>query len=132
MSDTDVIPSEEPPALKLFNGSKQPGNPEFVSALEKLMRAILEKIPDRLEKATAPQLMLAFAIATDKRQILKGEPTQILSIDDRKSMRELMPAMLMEAQRRGLTIDMTATEVDMGEAGAPAEVRLLADREAAR
>jgi hypothetical protein len=46
----------------------------------------------------------------EKRQLLRGEPTQIISDAERKKLHELLPLAIAEAQRRGLTLDGQVTE----------------------
>lgn len=80
---------------------------------------ILEMIEDRigralgylddfvLSKATAKDLAITLGILLEKRQLLRGEPTQILSVEERQGLNELLPKLIAEAQRRGLSIDVT-------------------------
>ena len=46
-------------------------------------------------------------IFMDKRQLLSGEPTAIVSVEDRRSLGALTKAMLTEARRRGYEVDLT-------------------------
>lgn len=39
------------------------------------------------------------------RQLMRGEPTAILSVDDRRTLNQLLPALAAEAQRRGVTLE---------------------------
>ena len=78
---------------------------------------LLMKIEDRMVQAldymddvtfaSAPlrDLAMCFGILHDKRQLLMGQPTQILSVTERKELNELLPDIIAEAQRRGITID---------------------------
>jgi hypothetical protein len=63
-----------------------------------------------LSTATASQLAVVFGILSDKRQLLRGEPTQILSVQERSSLDTLMPALLAEAKRRGQSVELTPNE----------------------
>ena len=56
--------------------------------------------------ASLKELGIYFGIVTDKRLLLEGKATQIMTVEDRRSMQEMLPILLKEAQRRGLTIDM--------------------------
>ncbi len=56
-------------------------------------------------------LAMGTAQLIEKRQLLKGEPTQIISVDERKTLNQLLPLLVKEAQRRGVTIDAEAVEV---------------------
>lgn len=55
-----------------------------------------------LSEASARDLMMGIAMLTEKRQLLRGEPTQIISDLERKKLNELLPALLAESQRRSL------------------------------
>lgn len=63
-----------------------------------------------LAEASARDLMLGMTALVEKRQLLRGEPTQIVSDLERKKLNELLPLAIAEAQRRGLTIPGTVTE----------------------
>lgn len=63
-----------------------------------------------LAEASARDLMLGMTALVEKRQLLRGEPTQIISDLERKNLNELLPLAIAEAQRRGLTIPGTVIE----------------------
>ena len=46
----------------------------------------------------------------EKRQLLKGEPTQIISVDERKTLNQLLPLLIVEAQRRNVEIPGAVVE----------------------
>lgn len=73
-----------------------------------LMDAITE---EKVKEATLRDVVLGLGVLIDKRQLLRGEPTQIMSYEDRQSLNELLPGLLREAERRGMTIDATYQEV---------------------
>lgn len=56
-------------------------------------------------------LSMGIGILIEKRQLLKGEPTQIISIEERKRLDELLPMLVKEALRRGITIDGKAEKI---------------------
>jgi hypothetical protein len=58
-----------------------------------------------MSKANLQSLTTSIAILIDKRQLLSGEPTHILSHDDRQNMKTLLPALMAEVERRGMTIE---------------------------
>lgn len=60
--------------------------------------------------ASARDLMLGLSALIEKKQLLDGLPTQIISDLERKKLVELMPLFLAEAQRRGVTIPGTVVE----------------------
>jgi hypothetical protein len=50
--------------------------------------------------------MLGLGVMIEKRNLLRGEPTAIISDHERKKLHELLPALLEEAKRRGaVTLD---------------------------
>jgi hypothetical protein len=59
-----------------------------------------------LSQSSAKDLAIVMGILIEKRQLLKGEPTQIISTEDRSKLINIMPLLIVEAKRRGLTIDM--------------------------
>jgi DNA-binding Lrp family transcriptional regulator len=56
-------------------------------------------------------LAMGISVLIEKRQLLKGEPTAIISNLDREKLQALLPMIVKEIHRRGLTIDSTATVV---------------------
>ena len=63
-----------------------------------------------VSEASLRDLATASAQLTEKLQLLEGKPTQIMSDLERKSLLELMPFLIAEAQRRGVTYDGKVTE----------------------
>lgn len=61
-------------------------------------------------EASLRDLATASAQLTEKLQLLEGKPTQIVSDLERKKLHELLPLLIEEGKRRGLTIDGTVTE----------------------
>ena len=59
-----------------------------------------------LAGSSAKDLAVTFAVLTDKSLLLRGQPTQIISHEERLSLNVLMPSLVREIQSRGLTIDM--------------------------
>ena len=55
-----------------------------------------------LSRANARDLSGLLAVLVDRRQLLKGEPTAIISAEDRRSLNELVPIIVAEAKRRGM------------------------------
>lgn len=63
--------------------------------------------PEKLLKANAQQLAVISGIATEKWQLLLGQPTQRMEISDRRKLNELVTIILNEAKRRNIEIDVT-------------------------
>lgn len=73
--------------------------------------------------ASPRDLAIIFGILVEKRQLLLGEPTQILSTQERKHINDLMPALVEEAKRRGMTIDLSPGDYsEIGREGRTARV----------
>ncbi len=51
--------------------------------------------------------MVIAGIMVDKRQLLSGEPTAIVSVEDRRNLDELSKAFVKETKRRGLVVELT-------------------------
>lgn len=79
----------------------------------------LERLAEVLPFASPRDVAYAMDRAFNMRQLLKGEPTSILTVDDRKTLNELMPMLIRESRRRGIIIDANAVVVaEMAPAGA--------------
>lgn len=67
-------------------------------------------------KGGLKDIAIAFGILAEKRQLLQGRPTQILSVEERVNLSTILPELIREAERRGLTVDLNAGEfsVDKG------------------
>ncbi len=61
-------------------------------------------------KGGLKDIAIAFGILAEKRQLLQGRPTQILSVEERVNLSAVLPSLIKEAQRRGLTVDLNAGE----------------------
>ena len=78
-----------------------------------------------LSKANARDLAVIIGILSEKRALLRGEPTQIIDFSKREAIHKLMPAMMAEAERRGLTVDLTPA--DYTEVGKAPEPRVISE-----
>ena len=58
-------------------------------------------------KVGARDKMVIAGILVDKRQLLSGEPTAIVSVEDRRSLAALTKAMIQEGKKRGYEVDLT-------------------------
>lgn len=82
--------------------------PQLLSLIEEKIGMALEHMDDvTFANAELRDLAVTFGILAEKRQLLRGEPTQILSVNERTHMNELLPLIVKEASRRGMTIDAT-------------------------
>jgi hypothetical protein len=81
---------------------------------EKLYRALL-MMDDTVIAAAGPRdLSTMIAMLTEKRQLLRGEPTAIVSVEQRGSLARLGRLILEEMKRRGEVVDAepTAPKID--------------------
>lgn len=62
--------------------------------------------PEVMAEASLRDIATSFGIMFDKIQLLKNKPTQIISHEERLSIKEALPLLLAEAQRRGMVTDM--------------------------
>ncbi len=53
---------------------------------------------------------ISYAVLLDKRQLLRGEPTEIVSVEDSRKLNELVPLLLAELERRKIDVQMVADE----------------------
>lgn len=84
---------------------------ELIEAIDEKLAMVLDYIdPVVLEAASASQLGVLFGILSDKRQLLRGEPTQILSVVEREKLDDLVPALMQEAKRRGQDLELVEDE----------------------
>lgn len=83
-------------------------DPEVVRLLTKKIDLALVYLDDQaLADAKAKDLADIVSKLIDKRQLLMGEPTSVVSIEDRRQRHELLDALKAELERRQKTIDVT-------------------------
>lgn len=87
----------------LINELRTTNSSELTGILEDRIWRALQYLDDfNLAKAPARDLAVIVGILLEKRQLLRGEPTHILSTTERANLNELVPLMVKEAQRRGI------------------------------
>lgn len=87
---------------------------EIDDMLGKKIHLFLSYMDDKVVgEASARDLAMGVAQLIEKRQLLRGEPTQIISDHERKKLNELTPLLIAEAQRRGLVIKEEAVVIDV-------------------
>jgi len=78
----------------------------FLGLIEdRLARALLMLDDVKMATASPRELTSAVSVLTEKRALLRGEPTQRITHEQRTKLNELLPVLIAEARRRGLTID---------------------------
>lgn len=116
--------------LPVYENVKRLKSDIFIKALERNAIAALEAItPEKYEKLNAYQLTLIAAISLDKKLLIEGKPTQNISltVEDRRSVTELMAKIHQIAEERGFTKQInpeTNQVVLVDREDAPIETRL--------
>jgi len=80
----------------------------LISKIEEKIALVLNYLDEFAISGASPKdLAIIFGIMVEKRQLLLGEPTQILSTNERKHLNELIVPLMEEARARGMMIDLT-------------------------
>lgn len=84
---------------------------EILDMLGQKIHLALTYMDDKvMGEASFRDLALGTTAMIEKRQLLRGEPTQIVSDAERAKLHELLPLAIAEARRRGLTLEGAVTE----------------------
>ena len=78
-----------------------------------------ERLSAKLERANLSHIGIYEGILLDKLFALRGHPTQIVSVQDHRKLDELMPALLTEIHRRGLSARLTERTAEITTGGSP-------------
>lgn len=85
--------------------------PKMIDALHQVQVDIINSIDEEaLAKASFSQKAIGFGIFSDKSQLLQGLPTQIMTVEDRMALPEILQHLRYETERRDMTINVTPTE----------------------
>lgn len=85
---------------------------DIVSRIDEKLELAFEYMDEKvIGEASFRDLAMSSSALIEKRQLLLGEPTVVIDFNSRKKLNELLPAMIAEARRRGLTIDGQFTNV---------------------
>lgn len=98
---------------------------------QSLLKQIDSKLPmlldgitkEKVKDAQLREIAVAFGVLAEKRQLLRGEPTQILSHEERQNLDKLGPAILKEIKRRGMVVDTDFVEVPSVSVSPPLEIQ---------
>lgn len=71
------------------------------------VEALQAMTPEKIAKTSVRDLAWLAGVATDKWQLLRGQPTQRIDVHDRRKLDELAKLVLDEARRRRVEIDVT-------------------------
>lgn len=84
----------------------------LIESIERKLPMLLDGIDkSKVEKSTLRDIAVAFGVLAEKRQLLKGEPTQILTYEERENLNDLAPQIIKEMERRGMVIEAEYHEV---------------------
>lgn len=72
---------------------------------EKAAKILQAMTKESIASATLAQKANAFGTLIQNARLLRGEATQIITHDDRRKLKDLIPAIMKEASRRGITIE---------------------------
>ena len=68
--------------------------------------------PGIWNRASVKDLAAVAGMMVDKRQLLRGEPTQVIKIQDVRKLDEMAKALHEEMERRGMLVDVTPEKGD--------------------
>ena len=92
----------------VVDGLRKASTVDILALLDHCIRDVMESLASEdWSKVGARDKAVIGGILIDKRQLLSGEPTAIISVDDRRSIEELSEAFFKEAKRRKLMVDLT-------------------------
>ena len=79
---------------------------DLIRKLNERIELALEYMDEKvIAEASFRDLAMGTSALIEKRALLRGEPTVIMSDHERKKMHELLPVLIAEAKRRGLTLE---------------------------
>ena len=89
--------------LPLLKEVEKTTTKSLLQKIDKALPLILDRMSDKdlLKDITLRDAAVAAGVLIEKRQLLMGEPTQIMTFEERKSINELGPALLIELEKRG-------------------------------
>lgn len=88
---------------------------EFRELIEDRLFRVLTNMDDAMiAGATMRDLTNAMDKLMNARQLIRGEPTAIVSVEDRRQMNRVLPLIAQELKRRGITIEGEVTTVEPG------------------
>src|SRR3972149_5958366 len=93
-----------------FTPRSRPVNELIQQLGEKIDLALHHLNNAALAKAPARDLSNMVAAMIEKKQLLEGQPTAIVSVEHRMKMDALLEKVVKEAQRRGVVVDLNHGE----------------------
>ena len=85
----------------------------FINKSAHVMDMVLDRMMDQevIDTATLNQLAVAYGILNQNKLLQEGKATVIFGNERREQVNDLAVQLMEEAKRRGITIDVEATEV---------------------
>ena len=86
---------------------------ELIETIEKKLSLVSEYMDEfAVSQAGAKDLGILFNILVHNHQLLSNQPTHIIDFNSRQQLSVLLPSMIAEAKRRGITLEGSAQRVD--------------------
>ena len=71
---------------------------------EKTYEILMSMDGDTIKQAKLRDKAIAYGVLLDKQRLLQGEPTEIMSVEHRAKLNELVGLVTQEAKRRGIQL----------------------------
>lgn len=113
-----VLAEEVARALEMMAGAAEMPAERLDSAYfleeveRKLALGLASLTPVKIAGASVGDLQKLVSMLVEKRALLRGEPTQIVSHRERRRIDEVLPMLVAAAQKRGVVLDLTARVVE--------------------
>jgi len=103
---------------------------DFLALLDDRIGKALKFLGDdkKWKKAEIRDIGVVMGILFDKRQLLRGEPTSIISVELRRQLIDSIPLIVEEARRRGEEIEYNPGEFSYTDGSSPPTARLRPDK----
>lgn len=86
---------------------------DLIDAFQDRLSMVLDYVdPVAMQQASLKDLAIAAGVFTDKVQLLKNMPTQIIDFSTRQQLHDLGPRLMAEMKRRGVTLEGEAKRVE--------------------
>lgn len=86
---------------------------EMTAEIERKLFKIFGYMDDvSMSQASLKDLAIATGILIEKRELLNGRPTQNIDFTSRMTVHHMLPRLMEEAKRRGITVDVTPRAVE--------------------
>ena len=99
--------------LTVLDETKKVTTKLLLEKMDVALPLLLDKLSDKelINNSALREIAVSVGVLLEKRQLLRGEPTQIMTLAERKSMGELAPAIVAELEKRGETIDVEFEDI---------------------